>query len=73
MRGIGPKYNSRLKQLVEWCGQDFEGVIIFDECHKAKNLVASGKEKQTKTGLAVLELQLALPLARVVYASATGE
>lgn len=40
--------------------------IIFDECHKAKNATS------TKMGKAVLDLQNKLPLARVVYASATG-
>lgn len=40
---------------------------MFDECHKAKNA------SSTKMGKAVLDLQNKLPLARVVYASATGE
>lgn len=32
--------SSRLQQLVDWCGGDaFEGCLIFDECHKAKNFV----------------------------------
>ena len=31
-----------------------------------------GKEKSTKTGLKVKELQDSLPNARIVYASATG-
>jgi len=46
-------------------------VIVLDECHRAKNLVPSGG-KSTKTGQMVVELQRALPKARVVYASATG-
>ncbi|XP_048582469.1 protein strawberry notch homolog 1-like [Nematostella vectensis] len=66
------KYNTRLKQLLHWCGSDFEGVIILDECHKAKNLVPTGSSKPTKTGLTVLALQNSLPKARVVYCSATG-
>ncbi|XP_055511456.1 protein strawberry notch homolog 1 isoform X2 [Leucoraja erinacea] len=68
----GGKYKTRLKQLLHWCGEDFDGVIVFDECHKAKNLSPVGSSKPTKTGLAVLELQNKLPKARVVYASATG-
>uniref|UniRef100_A0A8C1DCR4 Protein strawberry notch homolog 1 n=1 Tax=Cyprinus carpio carpio TaxID=630221 RepID=A0A8C1DCR4_CYPCA len=68
----GGKYKTRLKQLLHWCGDDFDGVIIFDECHKAKNVCPIGSSKPTKTGLAVLELQNKLPKARVVYASATG-
>lgn len=46
--------------------------IVFDECHRAKNLTPSGSQKPTKTGLTVLELQNRLPNARIVYASATG-
>lgn len=68
----GGKYRTRLKQLLHWCGDDFDGVIVFDECHKAKNLCPVGSSKPTKTGLTVLELQNKLPKARVVYASATG-
>ncbi|KAM7350606.1 protein strawberry notch isoform 2-T2 [Cochliomyia hominivorax] len=66
------KYKSRLKQLLQWCGEDFDGLIVFDECHKAKNLCPVGSGKPTKTGQTVLELQNKLPKARVVYASATG-
>ncbi|XP_012940832.1 protein strawberry notch homolog 1 [Aplysia californica] len=66
------KYNTRLKQLLKWLGHDFEGLIVFDECHKAKNLCPTGSSKPTKTGQTVLELQNRLPKARVVYASATG-
>lgn len=47
---------------------------MFDECHKAKNLVPASikKQKGSKTGLTVLRLQSELPKARVVYCSATG-
>ena len=32
--------SSRLQQLVDWCGgEDFDGCLVFDECHKAKNFV----------------------------------
>ena len=34
----GGKYKSRLTQLLHWCGPEFDGCIVFDECHKAKNL-----------------------------------
>lgn len=67
------KYNSRMKQLIQWLGgEDFDGVIVFDECHKAKNLAPSPTAKSSKTGLAVLDLQARLPNARIIYASATG-
>ncbi|XP_034481460.1 protein strawberry notch [Drosophila innubila] len=67
-----PKYNTRLRQLINWLGTDFAGVIVLDECHKAKNLSLMNAGKSTKTGTTVLELQQLLPMARVVYASATG-
>lgn len=65
---------SRIKQLIEWCGPDFDGLIVFDEAHKAKNLVAegSGSGKATQVGLRVKELQSSLPGARLMYCSATG-
>lgn len=62
----GGQHRTRLKQILDWCGERFDGVIVFDECHKAKNATS------TKMGKAVLDLQNKLPLARVVYASATG-
>lgn len=62
----GGQHRTRIKQILDWCKQDFDGVIIFDECHKAKNATS------TKMGKAVLDLQNKLPQARVVYASATG-
>lgn len=66
------KYKTRLRQLLQWCGEDFDGCIVFDECHKAKNLCPTGSSKPTKTGLTALEIQNKLKKARVVYASATG-
>ncbi|XP_063311626.1 protein strawberry notch homolog 2 isoform X1 [Pelobates fuscus] len=62
----GGQHRTRIKQIRDWCGENFDGVIVFDECHKAKNASC------TKMGRAVLDLQNNLPLARVVYASATG-
>ena len=33
--------SGRLAQIVAWCGgAEFDGCIIFDEAHKAKNFVA---------------------------------
>ncbi|CAN0515488.1 unnamed protein product, partial [Ectocarpus sp. 8 AP-2014] len=49
---------SRLKQLLKWCGgKDFDGCILLDECHRAKNLYAAGGGAATKAGAAVVELQ----------------
>uniref|UniRef100_A0A673K479 Protein strawberry notch homolog 2 n=1 Tax=Sinocyclocheilus rhinocerous TaxID=307959 RepID=A0A673K479_9TELE len=62
----GGQLRTRLKQILDWCEPGFDGVIIFDECHKAKNATS------TKMGKAVLDLQNKLPSARVIYASATG-
>ncbi|XP_063074497.1 protein strawberry notch homolog 2-like isoform X2 [Engraulis encrasicolus] len=62
----GGQHRTRLKQILDWCKPNFDGVIVFDECHKAKNATS------TKMGKAVLDLQSKLPKARVVYASATG-
>ncbi|CAJ2659104.1 unnamed protein product [Trifolium pratense] len=66
------KGRTRMQQLVQWCGSKFDGLIIFDECHKAKNLVPEKGKKSTRTGEAVLDIQAQLPEARVVYCSATG-
>lgn len=70
----GKKVNmTRLQQLIDWVGgENFHGCILFDECHKAKNLQPTGGLKPTKCGLAVEELQKKLPNARIVYCSATG-
>lgn len=67
-----PKTRTRLQQLIDWCGSTFDGVLAFDEAHKAKNLIpdAAG-QKATKTGLAVSRLQRDLPSARVIYSTAT--
>lgn len=63
----------RLDLLVQWCGgAAFDGCIMLDECHKAKNLVPPAGRQPTRMGLAVKELQELLPRARVVYCSATG-
>lgn len=45
---------------------------VTDEAHKAKNLIPDNVAKPTKTGMAVLMLQQALPSAHVIYSSATG-
>jgi predicted RNA methylase len=67
---------SRVRQIVEWLGSDFDGVIIFDESHAMQN-AGGGKGERgdvapSQQGRAGLRLQHALPGARVVYVSATG-
>ncbi|EDQ86658.1 uncharacterized protein MONBRDRAFT_28079 [Monosiga brevicollis MX1] len=63
---------SRYEQLVQWCGPEFDGCIVFDECHKAKNLHLEKPGASSKVALRVNDLQQAFPKARVVYCSATG-
>ncbi len=67
---------SRVRQIVEWLGSDFDGVIIFDESHAIQNAAggkgARGDQAASQQGRAGLRLQHALPKARVVYVSATG-
>jgi predicted RNA methylase len=67
---------SRLKQIIEWAGKDFEGAIAYDECHAMGNAMAQegklGMVKASMQGIVGLRLQNALPQARVVYVSATG-
>ncbi|OJY73602.1 MAG: methylase [Rhodospirillales bacterium 70-18] len=67
---------SRVKQIVEWLGSDFDGVIIFDESHAMQN-AGGGKGERgdvapSQQGRAGLRLQHTLPNARIVYVSATG-
>jgi predicted RNA methylase len=67
---------SRVRQIVEWLGSDFDGGIIFDESHAMQNAVGGkgerGEQAASQQGRAGLRLQHALPNARVVYVSATG-
>jgi predicted RNA methylase len=67
---------SRVRQIVEWLGSDFDGVIVFDESHAMQNAVGGkgerGDQVASQQGRAGLRLQHALPNARVVYVSATG-
>ncbi|MGB5083282.1 MAG: strawberry notch family protein [Methylocystis silviterrae] len=67
---------SRVRQIVEWLGSDFDGVIVFDESHAMQNAVGvkgeRGDQAASQQGRAGLRLQHALPNARVVYVSATG-
>ena len=63
---------SRLDQIKEWLQPPgapyaYEGVLAFDEAHKAK-----GAASDQPVGRAVVQLQEDMPSARVVYLSATG-
>lgn len=67
---------TRLDQILAWAGDDFEGVIVFDEAHAMANAAGGegsrGKVKGSEQGIAGVRLQNLLPRARVLYASATG-
>lgn len=66
---------SRLDQIVDWLGEDFDGVICFDEAHTMGNLLGKqskrGNSKPAERAIAGAALQNRLPNARIVYASAT--
>jgi hypothetical protein len=67
------KGRKRLDQLTTWLGA--EGLLIFDEGHRAKNFFADERRGSgTQTGAAVVEIQdpEKFPDYRVVYSSATA-
>ena len=72
----GRAETTRLEQILDWAGADFEGVIAFDEAHAMANAAGGegsrGKAKGSEQGIAGVRLQNMLPRARVIYVSATG-
>ncbi len=68
--------HSRLKQITDWAGAGFEGVIAFDEAHEMGGVAggegALGAKEGSQQGICGVLLQNHLPGARVLYASATG-
>ena len=72
----GPAGQTRLKQLTDWLGPDFAGVIAFDEAHSMGNAIAvkgaRGERKPSQQAIAGISLQKEVPDARVLYVSATG-
>lgn len=67
---------SRIDDLKAWLGEDFDGVIAFDEAHNMGGFISvkgkRGKTKPAAKAIAGVDLQKAFPNARIVYASATG-
>ena len=67
---------SRVQQIVDWLGKDFDGVVVFDEAHAMANAAGGkterGEQAASQQGRAGLRLQHALPDARILYVSATG-
>jgi hypothetical protein len=77
LRGAGRDgMGSRLDQICDWLGSDFDGVIALDEAHALANAAAGsgsrGAVEASQQGKAGLALQYRLPDARVLYVSATG-
>lgn len=68
--------DARLKVISNWLGEDFDGVIAFDEAHTMKSNTpvkgTRGKTKPSAQALAGIALQRSFSNARVIYASATG-
>ncbi len=75
-RATAPGEKSRVQQIADWLGPDFDGLILFDEAHQMANALPIKKKRgfsqPSLQALQGLELQRKLPNARVVYASATG-
>jgi hypothetical protein len=77
----GFKTVPRYETILDWLKKDpsgEEGVIAFDEIHKAKNLVPPNprtglsSKSSTQVGNAVHQMQLRVPNCRILYSSATG-
>jgi len=68
--------SSRLDQILTWLGDDFDGVIVFDEAHEMANAAGTetqfGTQKGSEQGLAGVRLQNLRPRACILLASATG-
>ena len=68
--------STRLQQIIDWAGDDFDGVIAFDEAHEMGGVAggegAMGAKEGSQQGICGVLLQNNLPGARVLYASATG-
>ncbi len=67
---------SRVQQIVDWLGANFDGIVVFDESHAMANAAGGkgerGDQAPSQQGRAGLRLQHALPDARILYVSATG-
>jgi predicted RNA methylase len=67
---------SRVEQIIDWVGTDWDGAICLDESHLLGNCLGEdgerGRTKASAQGLAGTNLIDRLPNARVTYLSATG-
>jgi len=67
---------TRIEQVADWFGEDYDGVIVMDESHNMGNATTSrgkrGRKPPSNKALMGIELQRRLPKAKIVYMSATG-
>ena len=67
---------TRLQQVLDWVGDDYDGMIVFDEAHEMAGVAGGegsfGTKQGSDQGIAGVRLQNLLPRARVLYVSATG-
>lgn len=67
----------RVRQIIEWAGPNFEGVLLMDESQNMRNGVIAVENggwssSASLQAMAGIDLQNRLLAARVVYSSATG-
>lgn len=67
----------RLEQVLEWLGgEEFDGLLLLDECHKCKTIQLDSdgniKKGSSATSSKIVEIQKICSRARVVYCSATS-
>jgi len=67
---------TRLQQILDWVGDDYDGMVVFDEAHEMAGVAGGegrfGTKDGSDQGIAGVRLQNLLPRARVLYVSATG-
>jgi predicted RNA methylase len=72
----GRDNSTRLRQILDWAGEEFDGIVAFDEAHSMANSAGGegsrGRARGSEQGIAGVRLQNFLPRARILYASATG-
>lgn len=66
----------RAPQLERWLGEDYDGIIVLDECHTANNATEQkgtrGMIAPSKISQIILSLVNKYPKAKILYSSATG-